>query len=67
MLTVKQENERQKCFISIQLELVASGMERMFLQRTENTQLITRVPGMSHWKGDRVQRSGSVMKLVPPT
>lgn len=54
MLTVKQENKREKYVISIQLELVASGMERMFLQRTENTQLITCVPGMFHWGGDRI-------------
>lgn len=66
MLTVKGENEREKCVISIQLELVASGMDRLFLWRTENTQLITRVPGMSRWEGHGVQRSGRVMKCVPP-
>lgn len=31
MLTVKGENEREKCVISIQLELVASGMDKLFL------------------------------------
>lgn len=30
MLTVKGENEREKCVIPIQLERVASGMDRLF-------------------------------------
>lgn len=65
MLTVKGENEG--CVSPTSLKAWPLAWMDRFLQRTENTQFITRVPGMSRWEGNRARRWGRVMKHVPPT
>lgn len=62
---VKGENEG--CASPTSLKAWPLAQTDCFLQRTENTQFITSVPVMSCSEGDRAQRSGRVMKHVPPT